>query len=192
MFSALPQLWVEVLRRGRGGEPSTLGIYLLSALLECFSFPSRYVHARGHNSRLMYIFESIFILIAFRRSLRVFQVTHFNRAPRCGKTCIIWIVRSALQQSSAISISLRKPRLSCIYCIPLSFVVSIGSIDRGRGIQDRRHRRFRPSILDSGNHAYDFGSCRPLFHRTIINTPDHYAIGDGGMARLPRGGSTPC
>lgn len=60
MFSALPELWVEVLRRGRGGEPSALGIYLLSALLECFSFPSRCVYARGHNSRLMYIFESIF------------------------------------------------------------------------------------------------------------------------------------
>ena len=88
MFSALPQLWVEVLRRGRGGEPSTLGIYLLSALLERFSFSSRCVYARRHNSRLMYIFESIFILIAFRRSLRVLQVTHFNRGPRCGKTCI--------------------------------------------------------------------------------------------------------
>ena len=145
----------------------------------------------------MYIFESIFILTAFRRSFRVLQVTHFNRAPRCGKTCIIWIARSALQQSSAISIGLRKPRLSCIYCIPLSFV-SIGPIDRGRGIQDRRHRRFRPSILDSRNHACDFGGCRvtskrrSLSNRTIINTPDYYAIGDGGLARLPRGGSTPC
>ena len=113
MFSALPQLWVEVLRRGRGGEPSTLGIYLLSALPEYFSFPTRCVYARGCNSRLMYIFESIFILIAFRRSFCVLSSHSFQSCATCGKTCIIWIARSALQQSSAISISLRKPRLSC-------------------------------------------------------------------------------
>jgi hypothetical protein len=82
VFSALPQLWVEVFRRGRGGEPSTLGIYLLSALPEYFSFPSYCVYARGCKSRFMYIFESIFILAAFRRSFCVLQVTHFNRAPR--------------------------------------------------------------------------------------------------------------
>lgn len=139
-----------------------------------FLFPISLRVRQGVQQPSYVYFESIFIIIAFRRSFCVLQVTHFNRAPRCGKTCIIWIARSALQQSSAISISLRKPRLSCIYYIPLSFV-SIGSIDRGRGIQDRRYRRFRPSILDSRNHAYDFGGCRPLFHRAIINTPDYYA-----------------
>jgi hypothetical protein len=137
VFSALPQLWVEVFRRGRGGEPSTLGIYLLSALPEYFSVPSYCVYARGCKSRFMYIFESIFILIAFRRSFCVLQVTHFNRAPRCGKTCIIWIARSALQQSSAISISLGSLacRASIIFLYRSSLLVQLIA-DEGSKIGD--------------------------------------------------------
>lgn len=99
MFSALPQLWVEVLTRGRGGEPSTLGIYLLLCPSRMFFFPISPRGLQGHGRRLISFRGDFPTLLALRRSFRVLQVTPFKRAPRCDKACIIWIAPSALQQS---------------------------------------------------------------------------------------------